>query len=112
MKQLRSLHRLYFSKTPESAKKVFHLSSKEIKLAKSLENAAMKGVDDKRSSSIFAKTLSPLERVEGFHIPGYCSRSGSYRGDTPEEDQNANVEENSEIEELDEVEDPTEEEEE
>eukprot|EP00795_Rhopilema_esculentum_P007777 gene7777-13623_t len=111
-RELQTLRRLSFSRTPESAKRMFRLSSKERKLAKSLENEAMKGVENKRSSSIFARTFSSLERVEGFRIPKYCSRPSAYRGDSPEEDQNTNVEENTEVEELNEVEDPTEEEEE
>ena len=74
MKQLQSLERLAFSRTPEKAKKIFHLSARERRLAKYLENEAMKGVYSKRKSSIFARTLSSLERVEGFRIPGATRR--------------------------------------
>ena len=64
------LRRLAFSKVPKAAKKMFNLSAKERSLAKFLENQAMKGVLSKKKSKIAAKSLSGLEHLEGFKIPG------------------------------------------
>lgn len=54
-------------------------------MAEFLENEAMKGVDDKRKSSIFARTLSSIERVEGFKIPARTSKRRAY-GDVHDEE--------------------------
>lgn len=73
-----------FSRTPTSAKKIFHLSARERRLAKYLEDKARRGVLDKRHSLILARALSPLERVEGFKVPT-ISRRRAY-GDTDDEE--------------------------
>lgn len=85
MKQLEELERLAFSRGPESAKRLFHLSERERRLAKYLEDEAMKGVDSKRKSSIFARTLSSIERIEGFKF-AKTSQSGRAYGDATEEE--------------------------
>ena len=69
LKQLESLERRAFSRTPKSAKRLFHLSARERRLAKYLEDKATKGVLNKRLSRIFTRKLTTLEKVEGFKIP-------------------------------------------
>eukprot|EP00794_Sanderia_malayensis_P006181 gene6181-6895_t len=70
LSQLEHLRRLSFSLTSENAKNLFHLSGKERREARKLEAEARQNVATKRQDSIFEKTLSSLERVEGFRFPG------------------------------------------
>jgi len=69
-KELEKLRRLAFSKLPKASKKLFHLSLKERGLAKFLESQARKGMLSKKKSVEAAKSLTGLEHLEGFKIPG------------------------------------------
>ena len=70
MKELERLRRLTHSKVPPAVKKLFKLSAKETSLAKFLENESRQGMLGKKESKIASKSLSGLEHLEGFRIPG------------------------------------------
>lgn len=57
-------------------------------MARELENEAMKGVLKKRGSSVFAKALTSLERIEGFRVPAL----EHLRGDANEQEVDEDVE--------------------
>lgn len=64
--KIEHLRRSYFSWTSERSKNLFHVSALEKAKAKLLEKESRANVAKKWQGSIFKKTLSSLERVEGF----------------------------------------------
>ena len=58
-------------------------------MARELENEAMKGINEKRGNSVFAKALTSLERIEGFRVPAL----ERFRGDAKEQEVDEDVEE-------------------
>ena len=78
-------------------------------MARELENEAMKGINEKRGNSVFAKALTSLERIEGFRVPALERFKGDAKEqevdeDTEEEDDNDTEEQEEDEEDDEEVE--------
>ena len=104
-KALETLHRLAFSRTPNSAENLFHNRRKERVMARELENEAMKGINQKRGSSIFAKALTSLERIEGFRVPALEHLKGDAKEHEVDEDVEEEVNEEEDEPDMEEEED-------
>ena len=74
-------------------------------MARELEKEAMKGINEKRGNSVFAKALTALERIEGFRVPGLENFKGDAKEQEVDEDTEEEDDDNTEEQEEDEEDD-------